>query len=271
MVELQNKYQMGIRRFGLINWLGAYTLYKKETLRFLNVFGQTIIGPISSSILFLLVISIALGKDRIDVLGVSYIQFLAPGLICMAIMQNAFANTSSSILISKVQGNIVDVLMPPLSEFELSFSYALGGMTRGLMVGISVGITIYLMLPTIEVSNLAYILYFAFSSSLLLSLLGILCGIWSEKFDHMASVTNFVIVPLTFLSGTFYTVDRLPEFWGFVANWNPFFYMIDGFRYGFIGYSDSNILVGMTILFLGNLFFLACTIYVFKKGYGLRN
>ncbi len=260
-----------IRKFNGFNWVGFYTLYLKEVKRFLNVFVQTILAPAITTSLFYLIFVISIDRDFLSTENYSFSEFLAPGLICMAIMQNAFANTSSSILISKVQGNIVDVLMPPLSEFELSFSYALGGMTRGLMVGISVGITIYLMLPTIEVSNLAYILYFAFSSSLLLSLLGILCGIWSEKFDHMASVTNFVIVPLTFLSGTFYTVDRLPEFWGFVANWNPFFYMIDGFRYGFIGYSDSNILVGMTILFLGNLFFLACTIYVFKKGYGLKN
>jgi len=200
----------------------------------------------------------------------TFSEFLAPGLICMAIMQNSFANTSSSILISKVQGNIVDVLMPPLSELELSFSYALGGVTRGLLVGLSVATTIYLFIP-IKLTNFFFIIYFAVSSSLLLSLLGILCGIWSKKFDHMAAITNFIIVPLTFLSGTFYSIQRLPEIWHFIAYWNPFFYMIDGFRYGFIGYSDSNLYTGILVLAFGNLLFLFLTIYIFKKGYGLRN
>ncbi len=187
----------------------------------------------------------------------------------MAIMQNSFANTSSSILISKVQGNIVDVLMPPLSEYELTFSYLLGGVTRGLLVGLSVSLVIFLLIP-IRITNIAIIFYFAFSSSFLLSNLGILCGIWSKKFDHMASITNFVILPLTFLSGTFYSIKRLPEFWHFVVHWNPFFYMIDGFRSGFIGYADSNILTGILVLALINVFFLFLTIYVFKKGFGLK-
>lgn len=200
----------------------------------------------------------------------SYSEFLAPGLICMSIMQNAFANTSSSILISKVQGNIVDVLMPPISELELTFSYSLGGVTRGLLVGLSVAFSIYLIVP-VEIYNIGIIIFFAISSSLLLSLLGILCGIWAKKFDHMASITNFVILPLTFLSGTFYTIDRLPEFWQFLAKWNPFFYMIDGFRYGFIGQGDSNLFVGCVILLVSNFTFLLITIYIFKKGYGLRS
>tara|TARA_B100001248_G_C27320950_1_gene426713 strand:- start:547 stop:1104 length:558 start_codon:yes stop_codon:yes gene_type:complete len=185
-------------------------------------------------------------------------------------MQNAFANTSSSILISKVQGNIVDVLMPPMSELELTFSYCLGGVTRGLLVGLSVGILIYSFV-SLQIHNLFIIVYFGVVSSLLLSLLGILCGIWAKKFDHMASVTNFIILPLTFLSGTFYTIDRLPEFWHFLARWNPFFYMIDGFRYGFLGQGDSNLFVGFLILLFCNLTLLIFTIYVFKRGYGLRS
>ena len=200
----------------------------------------------------------------------SYSQFLAPGLICMSIMQNAFANTSSSILISKVQGNIVDVLMPPMSELELTFSYCLGGVTRGLLVGFSVSAFIYPFI-SIQIYNFFIIFIFGVFSSLLLSLLGILCGIWAKKFDHMASITNFIILPLTFLSGTFYTIDRLPEFWHFLASWNPFFYMIDGFRFGFLGYSDSNLIIGFLILLFCNLFLLIFTIYVFKRGYGLRS
>ena len=188
----------------------------------------------------------------------------------MAIMQNAFANTSSSILISKVQGNIVDVLMPPMSELELTFSYSLGGITRGILVGISVFILINIFV-TIEIDNFLLITFFGITSASLLSLLGILCGIWAKKFDHMASITNFVILPLTFLSGTFYTIDRLPDIWKFLAIWNPFFYIIDGFRYGFLGQGESNLIIGCAIMLLSNLFFIIITIYVFKKGYGLRS
>ena len=188
----------------------------------------------------------------------------------MAIMQNSFANTSSSILIAKVQGNIVDVLMPPLSELELTFSYCLGGVTRGILVGVSVFISIHFFVP-LQIYSIPVIIFFAVSSSMLLSFLGILCGIWSKKFDHMASITNFIILPLTFLSGTFYTIDRLPEIWRFLAIWNPFFYMIDGFRYGFLGEGESDLFNGFIIMLIGNLTLLIVTILVFKKGYGLRS
>ena len=259
-----------IRNFRGFNWIGFYTLYIKEVRRFLNVFAQTILAPAITTLLFYLIFALSIDRDYLNTKQHTFSEFLAPGLICMAMMQNAFANTSSSILISKVQGNIVDVLMPPLSELELTFSYCLGGVTRGLLVGFSVGITINFVVP-LKLFSFFYIIYFAFFSSLLLSLLGILCGIWSKKFDHMAAITNFVILPLTFLSGTFYSIDRLPEFWHFLASWNPFFYMIDGFRSGFLGYGDSNVFLGTLILAFANLFFLILTIYVFKKGYGLRN
>ena len=156
------------------------------------------------------------------------------------------------------------------SEYELTFSYTLGGVTRGLLVGLSVSMIIYLIVP-LQVYSLVIIFYFALFSSLLLSLLGVLCGIWAKKFDHMASVTNFIILPLTFLSGTFYSVAKLPEEFRFLAFWNPFFYIIDGFRHGFIGSGDSNIISGILILALANLFFLILTVYIFKKGFGLRN
>ena len=259
-----------IRNFKGFNWLGFWTLYSKEVRRFLNVFAQTVLAPAITTLLFYIIFTISVDRNYLNSDSYLFSEFLAPGLVCMAIMQNAFANTSSSILISKVQGNIVDVLMPPLSEYELTFSYSLGGVTRGLLVGLSVSIVIYLIVP-IQITNLFVIIYFALFSSLLLSLLGILCGIWAKKFDHMASITNFVILPLTFLSGTFYSVEKLPEDFRFVAFFNPFFYVIDGFRYGFIGSSDSNITLGILILALSNLFFLILTIYIFKKGFGLRN
>ncbi len=259
-----------IKSFKGFNWIGFYTLYKKEVKRFYSVLAQTILAPAITTILFYLIFTLSIDRDYLATGDYSYTEFLAPGLICMSIMQNSFANTSSSILISKVQGNIVDVLMPPMSELELTFSYTLGGVTRGLLVGLAVYLLINFFIP-IEVYNFAIIIFFAVSSSLLLSLLGILCGIWAKKFDHMASVTNFIILPLTFLSGTFYTIDRLPEFWNFLASWNPFFYMIDGFRYGFLGQADSNLLVGYIIMLSSNFVFLIITIYVFRNGYGLRS
>ncbi|MAR63745.1 MAG: multidrug ABC transporter permease [Rickettsiales bacterium] len=259
-----------VKSFKGFNWIGFYTLYSKEVRRFLNVFAQTVLAPAITTLLFYIIFTISVDRSYLSTESFTFSQFLAPGLVCMSIMQNAFANTSSSILISKVQGNIVDVLMPPLSEYELTFSYSLGGVTRGLLVGLSVSIVIYLIVP-IQITNLFIIIYFALFSSLLLSLLGILCGIWAKKFDHMASVTNFIILPLTFLSGTFYSIERLPEDWRFFAYLNPFFYIIDGFRYGFVGVSDSNISLGIFILAIANLIFLILTIYIFKKGYGLRN
>ena len=258
-----------IKNFKGFNWLGFWTLYSKEVRRFLNVFAQTVLAPAITTLLFYIIFTISVDRNYLNSENYIFSEFLAPGLVCMAIMQNAFANTSSSILISKVQGNIVDVLMPPLSEYELTLSYSLGGVTRGLLVGLSVSFVIYFIVP-LQINNLIIIIYFALFSSLLLSLLGILCGIWAKKFDHMASVTNFVILPLTFLSGTFYSVAKLPEDVRFLAFWNPFFYIIDGFRYGFIGTGDSNVSLGIFILALANLFLLL-TIYIFKKGYGLRN
>lgn len=259
-----------IRSFKGFNWMGFFTLYKKEVQRFFNVFAQTILAPAFTTILFYLILTLSIEREFLVNNNYSYSEFLAPGLICMAIMQNAFANTSSSILISKVQGNIVDVLMPPMSELELTFSYSLGGITRGILVGISVFILINIFV-TIEIDNFLLITFFGITSASLLSLLGILCGIWAKKFDHMASITNFVILPLTFLSGTFYTIDRLPDIWKFLAIWNPFFYIIDGFRYGFLGQGESNLIIGCAIMLLSNLFFIIITIYVFKKGYGLRS
>ena len=236
-----------IRSFKGFNWIGFFTLYQKEVKRFFNVFAQTVLAPAVTTMLFYLIF--VLSFDR---------NFLVT------------QNTSSSILISKVQGNIVDVLMPPLSELELTFSYCFGGVTRGILVGLSVFTAIYFFVP-LEIYSIPVIIFFGVSSSMLLSFLGILCGIWSKKFDHMASITNFIILPLTFLSGTFYTIDRLPEIWRFLAIWNPFFYMIDGFRYGFLGEGESNLFNGFIIMLMGNLILLITTIFVFKKGYGLRS
>lgn len=229
------------------NILGLYTLYMREVRRFMKVYTQTIIGPVVTTLLFLAVFSLALGRAVHKIGEVPFLEFLAPGLIMMAIAQNAFANTSSSMMISKVQGNIVDTLMPPLTAHELTFGIAMGGMTRGVVVGIAVGLVVALFVP-MGIHNIGLIVFHAVGASLMLSLLGVAGGIWSDKFDHIAAVTNFVVTPLSFLSGTFYSIHRLPETAQVIAQLNPFFYMIDGFRYGFIGQADASIWVGMAVV-----------------------
>ncbi|NJN06212.1 MAG: ABC transporter permease [Rhodobacteraceae bacterium] len=225
------------------NWLGLWTLYLREVRRFAKVWNQTLIAPVVTTLIFLAIFALALGRAVETVGGVPFMEFLAPGLITMAIAQNAFANTSSSLLIAKVQGNIVDTLMPPLTAHELTFGLAMGGVTRGVAVGIVVALAMALFVP-VRAHSIGAILYFAIATSLMLSLLGIAAAIWSEKFDQMAAVTNFVITPLSFLSGTFYSIDRLPPLFQHMAHVNPFFYMIDGFRYGIIGRSDVDPMIG---------------------------
>ena len=226
MVEITKKYKIGSRRFGLINWIGAWTLYKKEVLRFLIVWIQTIFSPLISSLLFLLVLSLAIGADRGNVLGVPFITFLAPGLISMQVIQQSFSHSSSSFMIGKIQGNIVDLLYAPLSATEVTISVALAAVTRSVMIAF-VSIIVFKFIIDIEITNYLLLAVFTLLSSFILGNLGIIAGLWAEKFDHMATVTNFVIIPLSFLSGTFYSIERLPEFLQIISKVNPFFYMID--------------------------------------------
>jgi ABC-2 type transport system permease protein len=195
--------------------------------------------------------------------------FLAPGLIMMSMAQNAFANTSSSMVISKVQGNIVDVLMPPLSYFEFATGYILGGIIRGLAVGI-VSILCLSLIAPMHIHSLSLITFHAVMGSMLMALLGLIGGVWAAKFDHLAAVTNFIIMPATFLSGTFYTSSQLPEAWRFICHLNPFFYMIDGFRYGFTGFSDSPLLTGMLVMLACNFLLLLLCLFMLKTGYRLK-
>jgi ABC-2 type transport system permease protein len=260
---------LGPRRYGAVNWLGLWTLVMREIRRFIKVFTQTIAAPVITTLLLLAVFALALGGAVRQVAGVSFAEFLTPGLIIMAMVQNAFANTSSSIVISKVQGNIVDSLMPPLSAAELTAGFALGGVARGVAVGITVAVCLT-PLVTVHVHNPFFIIFHGIAGSLLLSLLGIAGGIWSQKFDHIAAVTNFVVTPLAFLSGTFYTVDRLPEPWHMIALWNPFFYMIDGFRYGFLGHHDGNLALGIVMMLTVNGALLWLCHWMFRSGYKLR-
>ena len=258
------------RAIGFVNWLGLWVLTCKETNRFLKVYAQTIVAPVIMTLLFYIVFAFALGGSQRSIGNIPYLSFLAPGLIMMSMAQNAFANTSSSLVISKVQGNIVDVLMPPLSALELTIGYTTGGVARGLVVG-SVSVLCLGIFADLHIHSLFYILYHAVMGSMLLALTGVIGGIWSEKFDHMAAVQNFIVMPATFLSGTFFTADRLPIGWQFLCHLNPFFYMIDGFRYGFIGVSDGTLHTGLAVLALTNLTLLCVAYRLISTGYKLKS
>lgn len=251
------------------NWIGLWTLYAREVRRFIKVYTQTVVAPVVTTLLFLAVFALALGQGRPAVAGVPYMEFLAPGLIMMAILQNAFANTSSSIVISKVQGNIVDTLMPPLSAHELTFGIAMGGATRGAVVGVAVAAAMAFVVP-MHWHHIGYILFHGVAAALMLSLLGCIGGIWSDKFDHIAAVTNFVVTPLSFLSGTFYSIERLPPLFKTIAHLNPFFYAIDGFRYGFLGHSDVVPAVGLAVMTATNAFLWWVCYRMFATGYKLK-
>ncbi len=266
---LQNAAPPAPRRIGFFNGRGAWTLYAKEVRRFVKVGQQTLLAPVVTTLLFLAIFTLALGGDQRSIAGVPFDQFLAPGLVMMAIAQNAFANTSSSLVISKVQGNIVDVLMPPLSPTELTLGYALAGVTRGVMVGAVCALAMTAFVE-MHVRDAGLILYHAAMASLMLSLLGLIGGIWADKFDHIAAVTNFVVTPAAFLSGTFYSVERLPGFWNAIAHANPLFFLIDGFRAGFIGKADGPLLAGALVVAAVNALLWAICHWMFKSGYKLK-
>ena len=268
MVELDKKYQIGERRFG-INWVGVYTLYIKETLRFLTVFGQTIAGPVVTSILFLLVISLAIGEDRSNVLGVPFIEFLAPGLIAMQIIQQAFSHSSSSLLMGKMMGTIVDLIGAPLSAAEVTLATIFAAVTRALIISI-ISIIVFSIMIEISINNYLIFITYLFLSSFIMGAIGFITGLWADKFDHMSTATNFIIVPLSFLSGTFYSVERLPNFLNILSHYNPFFHMIDGFRYSFIGKMEGSITFSLAYLSLLSIlsWFIAYKLY--KKGYKIK-
>ena len=252
-----------------LNLIGLWTLYLKEVRRFLKVPGQTLAAPVVTTLMFLLIFSLALGRSGRVIEGLPFLEFLAPGLVMMAVIQNAFANTSSSILIGKIQGNIVDILMPPLRPAELMFGIVAGGVTRGLLVAVVVSLA---MLPAVAL-GLAHpllVAYYALSGSLMLALLGLLAGIWAERFDQMATVTNFVVTPLSFLSGTFYSIAALPGPFLVAASLNPFFYLIDGLRFGFTGHADGPILLGALAVAAVNLALWLLAHALIARGYRLK-
>ena len=271
MIENENnKYKIYEKKFGYVNWIGFFELYKKEVWRFLIVVVQTIISPLVTSLLFLLVLSLAIGNNREEVLGFPFITFLAPGLIAMQVIQQAFSHSSSSIMIGKIQGNIVDILYAPLTAGEITLALNLAACTRSVIIAF-VSIIIFSFIVELEYYDFSYIFIFTFLGAFILSSIGIIIGLWAEKFDHMASATNFIIVPLSFLSGTFYSINRLPEFLKNVSEMNPFFYIIDGFRYGFLGTSDGSIQFGLLYLFILSCITWFAAYILFKKGYKIKS
>jgi len=252
-----------------INFLGLYTLILREQKRFTAVWTQTILAPIVTSILFLTVFSFVLANRKIQIEEFDYTFFIAPGILTMSVMQNSFANTSSSLLISKVQGNIVDTLLAPLRPIEIVIGYMIGGILRGCIVSLAVILVIFPVIglyPKYPFILLAFILV----ACAKLSLLGIVAGIFSQKFDHMQALVNFVVTPLSFLSGTFYSLSALPPILAQITSYNPVFFLIDGVRYGCLGYSESNpvngfiwsVLICLTLIYL-------CTYWV-SVGYKLK-
>lgn len=251
------------------NWLGLKTLYVREVRRFAKVYIQTIIAPVITTLVFLAIFTLAIGKLRGEINGVPFIEFLAPGLIMMAIIQNSFANASSSIMAAKMQGNIIDTLMPPFTPCELVIAYSSGGATRGIAVGIAVSITMSFF-TDLRPENLFYIIFFSIAAAYMLSMLGIIGGIWADRQDHMTVVNGFVITPLSFLSGTFYSIERLPNELQVIALLNPFFYAIDGLRAGFTGQADSPLLAGIFVLFAVNICLWIICQRMFATGYKLK-
>jgi len=251
------------------NWRGPWTLFKKELLRFWRVSFQTVAAPVMTALLYLLIFSHVL-EGRVQVYpGVEYTAFLIPGLIMMSLLQNAFANSSSSLIQSKVMGSIIFVLLTPISYMGFFIAFLAASIIRGLVVGLGIYL-VAIFFVDLPVVHPWFILAFAVLGSALLGALGIIAGIWSEKFDQMAAFQNFIIMPLSFLSGVFYSIHSLPPFWQKVSHLNPFFYMIDGFRYGFFGVGDISPWVSLGIVALSLIVLSWATLKMLKSGYKLR-
>ncbi|HEY8003271.1 MAG TPA: ABC transporter permease [Phenylobacterium sp.] len=228
-----------------VNWGGLKTLYVREVRRFFKVGMQTLAAPVVTALLYMLVFVVAVGGGR-SVHGVAYGTFVAPGLIMMQILSNAFANSSSSLLQAKFNGLMGDFMTPPLSPAEHTVGFGAGAATRGIFVG-AISLVAVLPFARLPIAAPWAVVYFGLGAAMIMGFIGIMAGLWAEKFDHMAAVTNFVIMPMTFLSGTFYLVEKLPEPFRTLSKFNPIFYLIDGFRYGFIGRAEGSLAVGATL------------------------
>ena len=250
--------------------IGFQTLLYKEILRFWKVAIQTVAAPVLTALLYLLIFSQALRDSTQPFPGVSYVQFLIPGLAMMSMLQNAFANSSSSLVQSKITGNILFILLPPLTHWDFFLAYLFAAIVRAVIVGLGV-ILVALFAAHVPLYNALWIVAFALLGSGMLGVLGIIAGIWADKFDQMAAFQNFIIVPLTFLSGVFYSIHSLPPFWQAVSKLNPFFYMIDGFRYGFFGVADVSPWLSLGVTSASFVLLSGITLWLLKSGFKLRS
>ena len=266
---MKNDLSPRLLHYRRINARGLWSLYQREVRRFLVVWVQTVATPAITALIFLAIFSLAFERTDIRVSGLPFATFIMPGLVMMSIIQGAFSNTSSSLLVSKIQGNIADLLLAPLSATELTLGIVLGGATRGFLVGVLVVLS---LLPFVEFSFLHpfIILYNALCAAMLMSIFGAFVGLWAEKFEHVAALTSFVVVPLSFLSGTFYRIDSLPEPFQTLAKLDPLFYLVDGLRYGFTGTAESDILTSAIILFITTALCYFGLWRLFNSGYRLR-
>ncbi|MDX3910892.1 MAG: ABC transporter permease [Sphingobium sp.] len=254
-----------------VNWPGTRALYLKEVRRFMKVQLQTIWAPSVTTLLYLVIFTVALGGNRRVVLGVPFADFIAPGLIVMGMMNASFANSSFSLLVGKVQGTLIDYLMPPISTGELLFALVASSVTRACMLGFAVWLAMAVW-PGVNVTpfHAWAIFWFGLLGSTMVAFMGVLTSIWAEKFDHAAAVTNFVIAPLTLLSGTFYSIDRLLPAFQMISHANPFFYVIAGFRYGFLNVADTDIAVGSIVLLVLNIALGALTYRLLNIGWKIK-
>jgi len=260
----------GERAFAHVNWLGLRSLAQREVMRFLSIPLQTVVAPAITSLLFLAIFTLVLASRRPSFGEIPFAEFIAPGMVMMAVIQNAFANTSSSLLGSKILGNIFDTLAPPLSTAELVIGYAAGGMVRGLTVAAATWLVLF-PLAGLDVAHPFWAATFLLLASCLLANCGIIAGLWAEKFDHMSTVTNFFLVPMSFLSGSFYSVSLLPDPWSTISLFNPLFYLVDGFRFGVVGVSDFSLPAALTVAVVANLIVVGVTWRLVRVGYKIRN
>ncbi|MEE2745426.1 MAG: ABC transporter permease [Pseudomonadota bacterium] len=255
---------------GKWNARGLWALYYREVNRFLKIWIQTLIAPVISALIFLLIFNLAFDGEGRSIPNIPFADFLVPGLTLMALMTSCFANSSFTLTFEKIVQSIFDTLLPPMSPAELTTGYLFASATRGLLVALIVGFSISIFVP-FKVTSWPFVIFHAIGGALLMSSLGLITAIWAEKVDHVASINNFIILPVTFLSGTFYSIKNLPELFQTVILLNPVFYIVDGFRYGFFGYADGSLQTGIVLVIVINVTLWIFCIYLFKTGYKLRS
>ncbi len=256
------------RHFGRINWMGLTTLYKKEVRRFTKIWLQTLLAPVISNLLYMTVFVLAFAALRDN--PQEFMAFLAPGLVMLGILNNAGSNSSSSIMNGKMTGAITDILMPPLAYYELALGWIGGAATRGILVACVTSLALSFFTPMVPIKLWA-VIFFSISAALMMGMVGVMSGLWAEKFDQLAVVNQFIILPLSFLSGTFYSITVLPDSFQTLILFNPLFYLIDGFRYGFLGTSDGNVFHGVIFITVLNILLFTLVLTIIKSGWRIKS